>query len=224
MIEEILPTTVVGVDTTEDPADATLFPEEEELIARAVDKRRREFTTARHCARQAMAKLGVSPVAVTQGERGCPQWPEGIAGSLTHTNGYRGAALARTADVVTVGIDAEPHGPLPEGVLDAVSLPVERSWISRSAPSAPDVHWDRLLFCAKECVYKAWFPLTGRWLGFEDAHIEVDPAFGTFTARFLVPGAQVDGRTLDGFSGRWMVQNGLILAAITLERDQIQIR
>jgi len=29
----------------------------------------------------------------------------------------------------------------------------------------PGPSWDRLLFSAKESVYKAWFPLTGRWLG-----------------------------------------------------------
>ena len=36
------------------------------------------------------------------------------------------------------------------------------------------LHWDRILFCAKEATYKAWFPLTHRWLGFEDAHIVFD--------------------------------------------------
>ena len=44
--------------------------------------------------------------------------------------------------------------------------------------------WDRLLFSAKESVYKAWFPLTGRWLGFEDADVTITPD-GTFTARLL---------------------------------------
>lgn len=221
MIEDILPATVVSVDTTEDPADAVLFPEEEALVARAVTKRRREFTTARHCARQAMAKLGVPPTAVLRGERGVPLWPEGITGSLTHTAGYCAAALARAEDVPAVGIDAEPHGPLPDGVLGAISLPAERQWIDRMNQAAPHLQWDRLLFCAKESVYKAWFPLTGRWLGFEDAAVEIgtaiDPDGGTFTARFLVPGAPLGGRVLDGFAGRWTVRNGLILAAVAVE-------
>jgi 4'-phosphopantetheinyl transferase EntD len=215
VIEDILPTTVVSVDTTEDPADAVLFPAEEALIVRAVAKRRREFTTARHCARQAMAKLGVAPVAILRGERRAPVWPEGITGSLTHTAGYRAAAVARIEDAAAVGIDAEPHAPLPDGVLNAVSLPAEREWIVRRAQAEPDVHWDRLLFCAKEAVYKAWFPLTGRWLGFEDASVEVGD--GTFTARFLVPGPRVGDRVLDGFTGRWTVRNGLILAAVALD-------
>lgn len=215
MIEDILPATVASVDTTEDAADAVLFPAEEALIARAVAKRRREFTTARHCARQAMAKLGVSPTAILRGERGAPLWPEGITGSLTHTAGYRAAALARIDDVAAVGIDAEPHAELPDGVLEAISLPAERQWIASRNRSAPHLCWDRLLFCAKESVYKAWFPVAGRWLGFDDATVEVGD--GTFTARFLVAGPRVGDRVLDAFTGRWTVRNGLILAAVTLD-------
>lgn len=92
---------------------------------------------------------------------------------MTHCAGYRAAAAARARDVVTIGIDAEPHAVLPDGVLDVVALPEERAWIYELARSAEEVHRDRLLFSAKESVYKAWFPLTGRWLGFEDAELVV---------------------------------------------------
>lgn len=49
MIEEILPAGVVGAEAFGDSRGVMLFPEEEALVARAVDKRRREFTTARAC-------------------------------------------------------------------------------------------------------------------------------------------------------------------------------
>jgi 4'-phosphopantetheinyl transferase EntD len=75
-----------------------------------------------------------------------------------------------------------------------------------------------MLFCAKETVYKAWFPLTGRWLGFEQAAITIDPSDGTFTARLLVPGPEVDGRELTAFAGRWLARRGLILTAISIPR------
>ena len=42
MIESILPVAVTAVDTFVDPPDAELFPEEEAVVSRAVDKRRRE--------------------------------------------------------------------------------------------------------------------------------------------------------------------------------------
>lgn len=215
MLEELLPGIAAVVDTTSDHEDAVLFPEERELVAKAVPKRIREFTTTRHCARQAMRTLGVAPVAIARGERGAPQWPKGIVGSLTHTSGYRAAALAHTTDLLSIGIDAEPHAPMPAGVLDAVSLPAERDRIDTASAADPSTHWDRLLFCAKESVYKTWFPITGRWLGFQDADITIAPD-GTFTARILVHPAIADGRTLDEFHGRWRAADGLLLAAIAV--------
>jgi len=80
----------------------------------------------------------------------------------------------------------------------------------------PGVSWDRLLFCAKESVYKAWFPLTRRWLGFEQAAITVDPRAGAFTAELLEPAVALDGRRLAGFAGRWLARDGLVLTAITV--------
>jgi 4'-phosphopantetheinyl transferase EntD len=112
-----------------------------------------------------------------------------------------------------VGIDAEPDAPRPAGVLDLVALPAERAALS-AVP--PQVSWDRLLFCAKESVYKAWYPLAGRWLGFEEAEVAVDPEAGTFTARLLVPGPPLDGRPLTGFAGRWLARDGFILTAIVV--------
>jgi 4'-phosphopantetheinyl transferase EntD len=218
VIEEILLPAVAAVEEFGDPPGAVLFPEEEAVIGRAVEKRRREFTTARACARAALARLGQPPVAILPGERGSPGWPPGIVGSITHCAGYRAAAVARATEVLAIGLDAEPDQPLPGGVLDAVSLAAERASLADLARSAPGPNWDRMLFCAKESVYKAWFPLTGRWLGFEQAHITLDPAGGTFTARLLVPGPEVDGRELTAFDGRWLARDGLILTAISVPR------
>jgi 4'-phosphopantetheinyl transferase EntD len=218
VIEELLPPPVAAVEAFGDLAGAELFPEEQAVIGRAVEKRRREFTTARACARAALARLGQPPVAILPGERGAPGWPPGIVGSITHCAGYRAAAVAPAAAVLAIGLDAEPDGPLPDGVLGAVSLPAERDRLAGLARSAPGPHWDRMLFCAKETVYKAWFPLTGRWLGFEEADITLDPAAGTFTARLLVPGPEVDGRELTEFEGRWLARRGLIVTAICVAR------
>lgn len=218
MIGEILLPAVAAAEEFGDRPDAVLFPEEEAIIGRAVEKRRREFTTARACARAALARLGQPPVAILPGERGSPGWPPGIVGSITHCAGYRAAAVGRAAEVLAIGLDAEPDQPLPDGVLGAISLAAERASLDDLARSAPGPSWDRMLFCAKESVYKAWFPLTGRWLGFEQAHVTLDPAGGTFTARLLVPGPEVDGRELTAFDGRWLARDGLILTAISVAR------
>lgn len=216
VIAEILPPPVAAVEAFEDPPGATLYPEEEAAMARAVPRRRGEFAAGRACARAALARLGLPAVPILPGPRGAPQWPPGVVGTITHCDGYRAAAVAHARDVLTLGLDAEPDGPLPGGVLDAVSLAEERDRLPGLAAAAPQVPWDRLLFCAKEAVYKAWFPLAGRWLGFEEAVITFTPDAGTFTARLLAPGPAVGGRPLDGFSGRWLARGGLLLAAIAV--------
>jgi len=216
VIAEILPPPVAAVEAFEDPPGAALFPEEEAAVARAVPRRRGEFAAGRACARAALTQLGLPAAPILPGPRGAPQWPAGVVGSITHCDGYRAAAVARARDVLTLGLDAEPAGPLPGGVLDAVSLAEERGRLPALTAAAPHVAWDRLLFCAKEAVYKAWFPLAGRWLGFEEAAITFAPDAGTFTARLLVPGPAVGGRPLGGFSGRWLARGGLLLAAVSV--------
>jgi 4'-phosphopantetheinyl transferase EntD len=219
VIEKILPAGVVCVEAFGDHDDVALFPEEEALLARAVDKRRREFTTARGCARRALATLGVPPAPILPGERGAPQWPPGIVGSITHCAGYRGVAVAHAGDVLAIGIDAEPDDVLPDGVLDTVSVPAERARLRELSAVAPGTCWDRLLFSAKESVYKAWFPLAKRWLGFEDADIVFDVVNGTFDARLLIGDVEVGGSPLVGFSGRWLACDGLLLTAIVVPAE-----
>ncbi len=216
MLERVLPAAAVVVAARGDLAEATLHPEEEAVVERAVEKRRREFVTARHCARQAMVRLGLPAQPIPTGPRGEPLWPQGLVGSITHCDGYRACALASAGDLLTIGVDAEVDEPLPQGVLADIALPAERAGLQRLAAEQPAVNWDRLLFSIKESVYKAWFPLAQRWLGFEDAEVAIDPEQGSFRARLLVSGPRVEGRRLDGFAGRWLADDGLLLAAIAL--------
>lgn len=210
VIEELLPAGVATAETFDDPPGATLFDAEAAEIAKAVATRRREFTSGRWCAHRAMRALGVPPVPLLRGERGAPQWPADLVGSITHCAGYRGAAVARRGEVRSVGIDAEQHEPLPDGVLDVVSRPEEREHVAELLARDPGTCWDRILFSCKESVYKTWYPITGDWLGFEDAELEFSA--GAFTARL-----HKSACGLTGFTGRWLVRDGLVLSAIALE-------
>ena len=216
MLEELLPAAVAVAEAFGDVPDASLFPEEEAVIAGASQRRRREFASARYCAHTALRNLGLPAAPIVAGPRREPRWPDGVAGSLTHCAGYRAAAVARVTDVLALGIDAEPHQDLPAGVLPAVASPAERADLSALADREPGRCWDRLLFCAKEAVYKAWYPLTGRWLGFADATVTIGPDDGTFTARLSVAGPVVHGAELTAFTGRWLIREGLILAVVAV--------
>jgi 4'-phosphopantetheinyl transferase EntD len=217
MIERILPPRVASAESFGDDPAAVLFPQERAVIARAAESRRREFATARACARTAMARLGQPGVAVLPGLRGAPQWPEGITGSITHCAGYRAAAVALTRDIVSLGVDAEPNEALPNhGMLELIALDAERARLGELLAGNPQIYWDRLLFSAKESVYKTWFPLARSWLGFESADIVIDPRAGTFTARLLVPGPLVRGTPLTRLNGRWLADKGFLVTAAVL--------
>jgi 4'-phosphopantetheinyl transferase EntD len=213
MIDELVPPSVATVETDTDLLDAELFPEEEESVGNAVDKRRREFAAGRACARRALERLGIAPAPIASGARGEPLWPRGVVGSITHCRGYRACAVAKTDDIASVGIDAEVHEPLPAGVLEAVASPRERAALH---PNGSGAHMDRLLFSAKEAVYKAWFPLTGRWLDFEDVDLSIDLDARTFHARLLVPGPVVGGSRLTYFRGRWRAEGDVLATAVAV--------
>ncbi|MFD4372976.1 4'-phosphopantetheinyl transferase [Streptomyces sp. NPDC058486] len=218
MLETLLPDGVACSEAYDDREPAPLFPEEELLVATARQGRRSEFGTARLCARRALATLGLPAGPLLRGERREPLWPSGTVGSITHCAGYRAAAVAHDRDVLTLGIDAEPNGPLPSDVLPVVSSGAEREWLSAYAARHPEVRWDRLLFSAKESVYKAWYPVMGSWLGFEDVTVTMDPpwsaATGGFRARIARPTA---GSALPGeLYGRWAARDGLLVSAVTV--------
>ncbi|MFF5455154.1 4'-phosphopantetheinyl transferase superfamily protein [Streptomyces sp. NPDC012950] len=107
-----------------------------------------------------------------------------------------------------MGIEAEPHRALPPDVLEAIALPSELRRVEGLARTAPHVHWDRLLFSAKENAYKAWFPLTRTRLCFDEADIALDPS-GSFRAVLL------RGPGPSEFAGRWLVADGLLATAVT---------
>jgi 4'-phosphopantetheinyl transferase EntD len=122
--------------------------------------------------------------------------------------------------MLTIGLDAEPDEPRPDGVLGVVAIDEERRRLERLAAEHLDVRWDRLLFSAKESVYKAWFPLTRQWLGFEDAVIGFDREAGTFEARLLRVAQLPDGAPIVGFTGRWLARDGLLLTAVAVARPR----
>ncbi|MGP3953547.1 4'-phosphopantetheinyl transferase family protein [Streptomyces sp. 7N604] len=217
MLKLILPTAVACAESFADVTESALLPEEREALGAARHEgRRREFTTVRHCARRALADLGVPPAPLLPGERGAPRWPAGVVGSMTHCLGYRAAAVARSEEIRAVGIDAELHAALPRRVLGAVTRPEERERLAVLSGADPEVCWDRLLFCAKEAVYKAWFPMTRRPLGFADASVTFDRTAGSFHVDVSEPAGAGDAPASYSFEGRWTATPGLLLATVVV--------
>jgi 4'-phosphopantetheinyl transferase EntD len=116
MLELILPADVESQECFDEASGGVLFPEEERIIAHAVESRRRQYAAVRSCARACLARLGYARVPILPGIGGAPTWPAGVLGSMTHCAGYAAAAVGPLSRISAIGIDAEPDAPLPEGV------------------------------------------------------------------------------------------------------------
>jgi 4'-phosphopantetheinyl transferase EntD len=127
---------------------------------------RRASGAARLVARELMAELGVKPGPIRGTPAGAPDWPAALTGSLAHDDTIAVAVLARRRKFARLGIDVEPAIPLPADMHALVLTPQEQQRMTADPLQA------RLHFAAKEAVYKAFYPASGRFLEFHD--IEVD--------------------------------------------------
>jgi 4'-phosphopantetheinyl transferase EntD len=139
-----------------------LLPEERCAVTTRDPVARRASGAARELARGLLAELGHPIVPIGRERSGQPVWPAGVAGSLAHDCEVAVAAIASSAAVVSLGIDVEPAEPLPDSLSSLVMT-------TRDEPGAADPRLaGRILFAAKEAVYKATHPLDGVILNFDD--------------------------------------------------------
>ena len=165
-IERIaIPSVVIGHRLISKGDERGLMPEEAKAFANGVLKRRQASGAARIIAREFLARRGYPHAPLQKLPSGAVTWPNGTIGSLAHDARVAVAAVGDIHSVRGLGIDIEPRESLPVD-LDLVATPRER----RRANDIP--HFGRLLFCAKEAVYKAVHPLDGAFLEFHDVEID----------------------------------------------------
>jgi enterobactin synthetase component D / holo-[acyl-carrier protein] synthase len=230
MIADILPAGAVAAESFGPPGDQELFPAEAAAIATADPVRRSEFAAGRAVARAALARLGVPAGPILPGRAGEPQWPGGVVGSITHCAGYRACAVAPARDMAAIGIDAEPCLALADGLLAAMAGDAERAWLAELSAANPGTPWDRVLFSAKESLYKAWYPHTGERPGLRSITVRIFPAgtlaaatrsgsavrCGTAAPATGHPGGSAAGPPAALLTGRWLVNSGLIVTAVSM--------
>jgi len=191
--------------------DDELYPEERAYIAHAVPTRRAEFGTARVLARRAMSELGIDPCPLVPHADRSPRWPADVIGSISHTQGHCFVAVARSARVRALGLDAEQDAGLGRNLEAMICTEGERRWLK----ALPDDRRDRagmVLFSAKEAFYKCQYPTTRTFLDFQEVEIQIDAAMSTFSVR-RVGGNDSSRRWVEQVRGRLRLAGGLIMAA-----------
>lgn len=206
----------VSVAMTDPSADHDApFEEEGAVVARANEKRRREFRAGRAAARQAMQEMGLPAMPIPTDESRAPVWPDAITGSISHNYSLCIAAVAERRNVPGIGIDIEEATPLDPDLFPEICTLPERAWLSLQSEDTRGL-LGKLIFSAKECAYKCQFPLSRTFLEFHDLEITADLETGQFEATFMrpVPGFERRARLY----GRYVVAEGQIITAITAEQ------
>jgi 4'-phosphopantetheinyl transferase EntD len=189
-----------------------LLKSEQEAVVGAAQTRIEQFTAGRFCSRVALGRFGVaSTTPIPRGEDRAPIWPPGFVGSISHTDTWCAAAVARAEEVRSIGIDLEPATPLKESLWRRICTAKEQNWL-RELPE-PGLT-GKILFSAKEAVYKCQYPITTEFLGFHAVELEIGD--GSFQAVFQQEAGEFQPG--DVISGRYLVEAGLVAAACELAR------
>lgn len=163
--------------------EAALHPVEAALVAGTAPRRRAHFAAGRACAHAALATLDADVTPLRRAAGGAPQWPETIAGSLSHCPEAAAAIVARTGDWAALGIDIEADRALPDDAAEYVLADAERAALA--ALPGGVARWALAAFAAKECVHKCVHPLRGAFLEFAEVAIRIAPSGDHGDASFV---------------------------------------
>ncbi|MCG7562694.1 4'-phosphopantetheinyl transferase superfamily protein [Pseudoalteromonas sp. McH1-42] len=138
-------------------------------LSRAVAKRKAEYLAGRHCASQALKALGRPHTIVASADSRAPIWPEGIQGTITHTQELAMAMVSDDPLVLGLGIDLERK------MSDKQEQELQKQILAKEEQTAFEQLSQvqasplTLIFSAKESIFKALYPVVQRFFGFEAA-------------------------------------------------------
>jgi len=147
-----------------------LHLEEDAAVKKAVAGRRNEFGAGRMCARNALESLGMQECVLTRKSDGSTAWPPGIVGTISHSDSWCGAAVARQSDYSGVGFDIETADRVTLSMAKRVLTNSEMDWVGRQTEDESK-KWFTLIFSAKESIYKCLPSLLRKGIRFRDAEI-----------------------------------------------------
>jgi len=136
-------------------------------VQKALYRRQAEFLAGRLIARHVLMQIVGHDSEIPVGQDGMPIWPSGVCGSISHTRTsvYCAAAMGNSR---RIGIDCEEivSGTQAAELSKYVLSPAERESLNHSALDLSQGF--TLLFSAKECFFKAVYPILQRYIDFLD--------------------------------------------------------
>ena len=156
-----------------------LHPAEENYFSQLSSVSRKEhYRSGRICAGEVLSKPGARAQPVLRDPQTRePLWPEGISGAITHSGNWAAAAAGKTSDVSGIGIDLEDlERQVDSRISRHVCIPEEQKWLQECGEDFLEQNL-KIIFSAKESIFKAFFPYTRTYLHFHDARILMDETF-----------------------------------------------
>lgn len=185
-------------------------------LINAIERRRREFAAGRACAQIAIQKLGHKNMSIPIKKDGLPLWPPLTVGSITHCPNFCCAVVSDSRNMMSVGIDAEIRGAVGADIEDLISARDERSKWPSTGISRSDTR--SICFVAKEAFYKAYYPITSKFLDFHDVNVTIYG--GTSKGKFTVGFREADAldaiicRKMEGF---WIIHEENVYSGVSVK-------
>ena len=218
VIADLLPEYVRLACMRVQDAAADVLEAERPIIKKAVEKRRREFSAGRTCARQALRELGCADAPIVHNQNGAPQWPPGIVGSITHSNTYAAAVAAESSRACGLGIDMETVSRVSPAIAGKILTEPEQACLQQQLNPSAQQRLLALYFSAKEAIYKCLHPLLLCRIGFEDARIEYIPGQDTIKIS-LCPRILSAVTGVEHLHGRYCYFDDTVCTAVWLEPE-----
>ena len=187
-----------------------LWPEERAALAKAIERRQREFAAGRAAARTAMRRLGWPECAIPVHEDRSPIWPAGLVGSISHSASFCIAVVGLQSAWACMGIDIEQDHRVTPELWPSICVPEELQALAL-VPPADQRSWVTRVFGAKEAFFKAQYPGTRQMLEFHDVEVRLDPQASTFQAWHRSPGR---GAQRLAAAGQQMQLEGQVLSVV----------
>lgn len=213
-LSSLLPEQVEIVLSAEAPVENSIAPAIELAAAGSMKPRRRsEFMHGRTCARSALARLGYPDQPIPVGDNREPVWPDGIVGSISHCGPVAAAAIARNDEICGIGIDLELDEPLDLATLELICGAAEVDWLGQTS-DIPG--FAKLIFSAKESIFKCIWPSIRRYVDFREIGIRIDVSTNSFSAAEWSD--ELPASTISPITGRYKMTGEWIITTAFLPR------
>ncbi len=206
-----------------------------EALQDAGCKRLRSFMAGRLCAEEAIRRrralseplhesgpVGQLETSIGMGQSGAPVWPliggQRLVGSITHSDRWAVAVVCPSTSIRCIGIDCEES-------MDAQShaavlqLCFTHEEHRRFPVLSTDATLASVVFSAKEALYKAVWPILGRYVDFKEVQVlALDSVAGTLG--FESSSDDLDALLRGHWTHRFLLQEGCVHTVSALSTDE----